>query len=76
MFWIIGTGIGMFIISIFLSKVIYGKFEEKLCRFTAIFSNCGYMGLPLCMLFLEVKAYFYGYSILLPFIPFFGAMVI
>lgn len=47
--WVVGTGIGMFVISILLSKVFFGRFEEKVVpvlRFTAIFSNCGYMGLP------------------------------
>ncbi|MGI6622276.1 MAG: AEC family transporter [Clostridiaceae bacterium] len=61
--WIIGTGIGMFIISIFLSKVIYGKFEEKIVpvlRFTAIFSNCGYMGLPLLYAVFGSEGVFYG----------------
>jgi predicted permease len=53
----------MFIISIFLSKVIYGKFEEKIVpvlRFTAIFSNCGYMGLPLLYAVFGSEGVFYG----------------
>lgn len=61
--WIIGTGVGMFVISIVLSKVIYGKFNEKIVsvlRFTAIFSNCGYMGLPLMKAIFGNDGVFYG----------------
>lgn len=61
--WIIGTGLGMFIVSILLSKAIYGKFNEKIVpvlRFTAIFSNCGYMGLPLIKAVFGNEGVFYG----------------
>ncbi len=61
--WIIGTGVGMFVLSIVLSKFLYGKFNEKMVpvlRFTAIFSNCGYMGLPLLKAVFGDNGVFYG----------------
>lgn len=61
--WIVGTGMGMFAVSILLSKVIYRRFDEKIVpvlRFTAIFSNCGYMGLPLINAVLGSEGVFYG----------------
>ena len=47
--WMVGMALFMYILSIFLSKLIYGRFHEKtapILRFSAVFSNCGYMGLP------------------------------
>lgn len=61
--WIVGTGMGMFAVSILLSKVIYWKFDEKVVpvlRFTAIFSNCGFMGLPLIYAVFGSEGVFYG----------------
>lgn len=61
--WIVGMGGGMFLISIVLSKFIYGRFNEKVepvLRFTAIFSNCGYMGLPLLKALFGDDGVFYG----------------
>ena len=61
--WIIGTGVGMFVLSIVLSKFLYGKFNEKMVpvlRYTAIFSNCGYMGLPLLKAVFGDNGVFYG----------------
>jgi len=61
--WIVGTGFGMFVVSILLSKVIYAKFEERIkpvLRFSAIFSNCGYMGLPLMNAVFGSEGVFYG----------------
>ena len=49
-FWTMGMAMFMFLLSIWLSKLIYGRFPEKtspILRFTAVFSNCGYMGLPI-----------------------------
>lgn len=61
--WIVGTGGAMFVISIILSKLIYGRFKENISpvlRFTAIFSNCGYMGLPLMKALFGDEGVFYG----------------
>ncbi len=61
--WIVGiTGV-IFFLSIVLSKMIYKKFNEKMVpvlRFTAIFSNCGYMGLPLMKALYGDEGVFYG----------------
>lgn len=61
--WIVGTGMGMFVVSILLSKLIYGRFEDKIVpvlRFTAIFSNCGYIGLPFINSLFGSEGVFYG----------------
>lgn len=61
--WIILGGGLMFFLAIVLSKLIYGKFNEKVnpvLRFTAIFSNCGYMGLPLMKALYGDEGVFYG----------------
>ncbi|MCX7772960.1 MAG: AEC family transporter [Clostridia bacterium] len=61
--WIVGLGTAMFIVAIVLSKLIYGRFNEKIApvlRFTAIFSNCGYMGLPLMKALYGDNGVFYG----------------
>ena len=61
--WIIIMGGGMFLISIIVSKFIYKGFDEKISpvlRYTAIFSNCGNMGIPLMMALFGEDGVFYG----------------
>lgn len=61
--WIIGAGGGMFLISILLGNLMYKGFDEKIkpvIIFTAIFSNCGYMGLPLLKALFGEEGVFYG----------------
>lgn len=61
--WIVGFTVFTFIISIMLSKFIYRRFNEKtaiVLRYTAIFSNCGYMGLPLMRAVFGDEGAFYG----------------
>ena len=61
--WIMGMGFLMFILAIFLSKLLYGGFPAEISpvlRFTAIFSNCGYMGLPLMKALYGDSGVFYG----------------
>ena len=61
--WIIAFSVVTFIIAIYLSKLIYGRFNEKtavVLRYTAIFSNCGYMGLPLMKAVFGDEGAFYG----------------
>lgn len=61
--WVLGSAATMFVVSILLSKAIYSKFNEKLnpvLRFTAIFSNCGYMGLPLLKALFGDEGVFFG----------------
>lgn len=61
--WIVGFSVFMFIVSIVLSKVIYRRFDDKtapVLKFTAIFSNCGYMGLPLMRAVFGDEGAFYG----------------
>lgn len=53
----------MFCISINLSKLIYLKFDKRIkpvLRFTAIYSNCGYVGLPLLFNLFGDEGLFYG----------------
>jgi predicted permease len=48
--WVVGSSVFMFVFSIIFSKLIFRKFNEKIqpvLRFMVIFSNCGYMGIPL-----------------------------
>ncbi len=62
-FWMLGTASAMFILSIVLSKFIYARFNENLnpvLRFTAIFSNCSYMGLPLIKALFGDEGVFFG----------------
>ncbi len=61
--WIMGMALGMFLISILLSKLIYRSFDEKtkpVLLATAVFSNCGYMGLPLLKALFGDDGVFYG----------------
>lgn len=61
--WIMGMALFMFILSIWLSKLIYGRFSDNaspILRFSAIFSNCGYMGLPLMYALYGDDGVFYG----------------
>ncbi len=61
--WVVGFSILTFIISIMISKFIFRRFNENISiilRFTAIFSNCGYMGLPLMREVFGVEGAFYG----------------
>lgn len=61
--WVVCLAGVMFFISITLSKVIYRKFSDDVSpvmQFTAIFSNCGYMGLPLMKALYGDEGVFYG----------------
>lgn len=61
--WIVGFATFMFIVSIMLSKLIYRRFHEMtapVLRFAAVFSNCGYMGLPLMKAIFGDEGAFYG----------------
>jgi predicted permease len=61
--WIVGAGGGMFLISILLANLIYKGFDETIKPViisTAIFSNCGYMGLPLMKALFGEEGVFYG----------------
>lgn len=61
--WVIGFTFFTFIFSIFLSKLIYRGFNEdtsQVLRFTAVFSNCGYIGLPLMRAVFGEEGAFYG----------------
>jgi len=61
--WIMGMASFMFLLSILLSKLIYGRFPEDkahILRFCAIFSNCGYMGLPVMHALYGDDGVFYG----------------
>jgi predicted permease len=59
----VGLAVVMFVISITLSKTIYRRFPDDVSpvmQFTAIFSNCGYMGLPLMKALYGDEGVFYG----------------
>lgn len=61
--WVLGFSTIMFIVSIILSKHIYRKFNinaAPILRFTAVFSNCGYMGIPLMKAVFGDEGAFYG----------------
>ncbi len=61
--WILGVGAGAYVITILLSRLIYKSFDEKIkpvLIFTAVFSNCGYMGLPLLNALFGDEGVFYG----------------
>jgi len=61
--WIAVFTVSTFIISIFLSKIIYARFNEQtavVMRFSAIFSNCGYMGLSIMKAVFGDEGVFYG----------------
>ncbi len=61
--WLIGFSIIMFALTIFLAKLIYMKFPDNVnpvLQFTAIFSNCGYMGIPMMKALYGEEGVFYG----------------
>ena len=61
--WVILASGGFFVLSVRLSKLMYHRFNEKVnpvLRFTAIFSNCGYMGLPMMNALYGEDGVFYG----------------
>jgi predicted permease len=61
--WICVMGVAFFCIAILLSKFLFYPFPEKVnpvMRFTAIFSNCGYMGLPMLKALYGDEGVFYG----------------
>ena len=61
--WIIGIGGGMYLLSIIVCAIIYRGFDERISpvlKFTGIFSNCGYMGLPLLNALFGPDGVFYG----------------
>jgi len=61
--WVVIAALLFFLVSILLSKLIYSPFSDKVnpvMRFTAIFSNCGYMGLPMLKALYGDDGVFYG----------------
>lgn len=61
--WIMGMAMFMYLLAIWLSKLIYSRFPDDaspILRFTAIFSNCGYMGLPVMYALYGDDGVFYG----------------
>ncbi len=61
--WVILASGGFFLFSVGLSRLMFHRFNEKVnpvLRFTAIFSNCGYMGLPMMMALYGEDGVFYG----------------
>ncbi len=61
--WTIVFSAAVLTFAIFLSKLIYGRFSEKtsvVLRYTAIFSNCGYIGLPIMKAVFGDEGVFYG----------------
>jgi len=61
--WTVGMVFFMYFLAILLSRLIYGRFPEDtspILRFTAVFSNCGYMGLPVMYALYGDDGVFYG----------------
>ncbi len=61
--WVVLASGTFFLITVFLSKVMFARFSERVnpvLRFTAIFSNCGYMGLPMMKALYGDDGVFYG----------------
>ncbi|HBR03942.1 MAG TPA: AEC family transporter [Ruminiclostridium sp.] len=61
--WILGAGAGTFLISILVSRLLYRRFDESkapVLMFTAIFSNCGNMGLPMLKSLFGDEGVFYA----------------
>lgn len=62
-FWVIGIGGFMFLVSILIAKFIYKGFSERIAptlKFTAVLSNCGYIGLPILKALYGDDGAFYG----------------
>lgn len=56
-------GSAFFLLTIFVSGIIYKKYDSKvkpILRFTAVFSNCGFMGLPMMKALFEDEGVFLG----------------
>jgi predicted permease len=61
--WVVVISLVFFLLSTLISKLIYAPFPDKVnpvMRFTAIFSNCGYMGLPMLKALFGDDGVFYG----------------
>jgi len=61
--WVVGMSAFMYIVSILLSKIFCNKFDDNIrpvLRFTMIFSNTGYMGIPLMKALFGNEGAFYG----------------
>ncbi|NLE23859.1 MAG: AEC family transporter [Clostridiaceae bacterium] len=61
--WVIGFSTLTFIIAIMISKFVFRRFNDSISlvlRFAAIFSNCGYMGIPLMRAVFGIEGAFYG----------------
>jgi predicted permease len=61
--WVVAISLVFFLLSTLISRLIYAPFPEKVnpvMRFTAIFSNCGYMGLPMLKALFGDDGVFYG----------------
>jgi predicted permease len=61
--WVVSAAMVMFLISIVMSQFIFKGFNEKIepiLKFTTVFSNCGYMGLPLLKALFGENGVFYG----------------
>lgn len=68
--WVMGISSLVYIVAIVLSKVIYRKFDsqiEPVLRFTTIFSNSGYMGVPLMKALFGTEGAFLGSFIIVVF---------
>lgn len=61
--WVILASGAFFLLSVGLSKLMFLRFPDRVnpvLRFTAIFSNCGYMGLPMMNALYGENGVFYG----------------
>lgn len=57
------VGSAFFLFTIFTSSILFRKYDNKLkpiLRFTAVFSNCGYMGLPMMKALFGEEGVFLG----------------
>lgn len=60
---VFAVGLLLIVIAVVVSKFLYMGFSEAMrpvLRFTAVFSNCGYMGLPLMKAIFGDEGVFYG----------------
>lgn len=61
--WVVLAAWAFFLVTVLLSKLIFKPFPDRVnpvMRFTAIFSNCGYMGLPMMKALYGDDGVFYG----------------
>ncbi|NMA67004.1 MAG: AEC family transporter [Clostridiaceae bacterium] len=68
--WVMGMSSVIYIVTILLSKIFYGRFDQQkkpVLRFTMIFSNSGYMGIPLMKALFGNEGAFYGSFLIVVF---------